>query len=232
MAMLGEDLVSGLYEKIKHQIVHMQLQPNQRITETQLASEYATSRTPVREALSRLERDGWVVKIPHQGYYVRSFTLAEIEEIYEVDVALEQLAVRLAITKGDRDRLDALRKRWQAMPSAWDEVEGLKMLQEEENFHEELAVIGGNSELIRHMCHINDRLRPCRRIDYLKKDWAQSIVADHLAILSLMEQQNVRDAEAVMETHIRSGMELLASLTAVNLSSEAFFTIQSGGNPK
>lgn len=195
----------------------MHLQPGQRLTETQLSEEFGISRTPVREALRKLEQEGWIEKIPNQGYYVRSYTLATLKDIYEVSIALECLAVKLVI-EGDRlSDIPELEDKWRGMPRTWEETEGLRMLADDEEFHVRLAEMSENRELHRYISRINDQLRPAKRIDYLRKDWAEGMVADHLTILASIKRKDFNAAQMHLESHIRQGMQTFQSFSSISM---------------
>jgi DNA-binding GntR family transcriptional regulator len=197
----------NIFETIKHRIVHLSYRPHQRLTEIKLSQEFGCSRTPVREALRKLEQEGWVIMIPHQGYYIRSYTVKEVEDLYEVLITLEKMAIRLAILQGDYEILTALNKIWIEKPQSWEETIGLQMISDDEHFHEQIALASGNGELLSHLKKINEKIHIIRRIDYNQRDWAKSIVTDHIAILAHIMDKNVEAAEQVLEQHIRSNKD-------------------------
>ncbi|WP_274648587.1 GntR family transcriptional regulator [Paenibacillus humicola] len=214
---------NNIFEYLKHQIVHLHVKPNQRLTEAKLSAHFECSRTPVREALRRLEQEGWVVMIPNQGYYVRSFTVKEIGDMFEVLVTLEKMAVRLASGQPDRTGLLRLRDKWVTMPQTWEETVGLYMIADDEAFHEAVAAASGNHFLHQQIQRTNQQIHIIRRIDYNRKDWAQSIVQDHLKLLDCMLEGRAEEAERAMETHIRSGKENLQHLIQLYLNEQPAF---------
>src|SRR5581483_11474189 len=95
------------YNELRRAIVQGRLRPNQRLIETELAEEYAVSRTPVRETLQRLAVEGLIVPA-RRGWIVREHSLEEINEIYEVRAALEGFAARLAAQRATKAQLDEI----------------------------------------------------------------------------------------------------------------------------
>jgi len=89
-------LSEKIYEVLKDQIINEELKPGQRLLDDRLASIFGVSRTPVREALTRLASEGLVEIVPRSGVYVKKLTKEEVEEIYEVREVLESLAARKA----------------------------------------------------------------------------------------------------------------------------------------
>ena len=85
-----------VFDVLMNAIMQGQLSPGERLLEVQLADEMGVSRTPVREAIRRLELEGFVVMIPRKGAYVAGLSVDDVESVYEIRTALETLAVRLA----------------------------------------------------------------------------------------------------------------------------------------
>jgi DNA-binding GntR family transcriptional regulator len=198
----GSGHADAVYAALKDRIVQFELRPKERLTEVQLAHEFATSRTPVREALFKLEREGWVVNRPHQGYTVRDFSLEELDDIYEVRIALEWLSVRLACANMPTDDLERLITFW-SDPTANASLDPLVMLRCDEDFHVAIAAGTGNQELVRHLQNTNERIRIIRRIDFTKEERVQQTFREHAHILSLIRRKDVETAQKAMEGHIR-----------------------------
>src|SRR5690606_16334171 len=97
-----------MYEDLRRAILEGQLQPGERLWEERLAEQYRLSRTPVREVLTRLEVEGLVEQAPHRGCSVRSFSPAELQDIYDMRVLLEGYAARRAALNLSDDQLAEL----------------------------------------------------------------------------------------------------------------------------
>lgn len=206
-----------IFETLKHWIVHLNLHPYQRLTEIKLSQEFGCSRTPVREALKKLEQEGWVTMIPNQGYYVRGISPKELEDLYELLITLEKMAIRIVASQSDTSVIHKLHGKWNAKPRSWEDTIGLQMIADDEEFHEEIALASGNQELYSYVKKINEKIHIIRRIDYNNKDWARSIVNDHIEILDSILQKNTTKAEQLMEKHIRSNKEAMMSLINIYL---------------
>ncbi|MGH7119579.1 MAG: GntR family transcriptional regulator [Acetobacteraceae bacterium] len=92
-------LPGAILSALREAIVSGELAPAVRLSEVQLSRRFNTSRTPVREALGQLEREGFVAIVPHVGAYVRTITSTDVEDIYQIRAALEELAVSLLATR-------------------------------------------------------------------------------------------------------------------------------------
>ena len=99
-----------VFETLRDAIITQVLKPGERLMEIQLADEMGVSRTPVREAIRKLELEGLVVMVPRKGAYVAGVSMKDIHEVYEVRSALEMLAVTLAAERITEEELDALER--------------------------------------------------------------------------------------------------------------------------
>ena len=99
-----------VFETLRDAIIRQVLKPGERLMEIQLADEMGVSRTPVREAIRKLELEGLVVMVPRKGAYVAGVSMKDIHEVYEVRSALEMLAVTLAAERITDEELDALER--------------------------------------------------------------------------------------------------------------------------
>ncbi len=207
----------GVYSALKERIIDFTLKPNERLTELHLADEFSTSRTPIREALLKLEREGWVVNRPYHGYTVRDFSIAELDDIYEVRIALEWLSVRLACEHMPAAELDRLQDFWSHFETNASAAP-LVMLQYDENFHESIAGASGNQELLRHLTNANERIRIIRRIDFTSEERIAQTFREHQRLLGLIEAKDVVGARQAIEKHIRASKDCIKQLAAEGLA--------------
>ena len=98
------------YESIRKEIIQGGLKWGQRLSEESLANDLNISRTPVREAIFQLEKEGLVQKIPNKGFFVREFRIEDIEETFKLRSVLEPLIIELVIERMDRDLIKQLQK--------------------------------------------------------------------------------------------------------------------------
>src|SRR3982751_1219938 len=101
-----------VYAGLRERLLRGEMPVGRRLVEQQLAEEFETSRTPVREALRRLEGDGHIVRDRSGGMCPATPSVKSMRELYEVRVALEGLCARRAATTGDRDRIEAIEADW------------------------------------------------------------------------------------------------------------------------
>jgi DNA-binding GntR family transcriptional regulator len=191
------------------QIIHWHYPPEHRLTESELCKKFSVSRSPVREALRMLASDGFVKKLPNRAYVVRQYNLVEIEELYDVRLALELYAVERLATKdplhknGEED-IDKLTKTWTGLlKGPVKKAEELAKL--DTQFHETLAHAVGNTSLLQHLRAINERLMLFRMIDFDKTDRAKSTCRQHLEILKRIAAKDASGARIAMQRNIEEG---------------------------
>lgn len=193
-------LADRIFEDLRSRILLLELRPGDRLLEEDLARRWRASRTPIREACKRLAQAGLVRTVPRRGYYVRDLDLVEIEELYEVRVALETFAVTLAAERGRAADWSALARDWSS-PSDPLPAPDL-MLKLDEEFHLAIAEAGGNRVLVEHLLSINERIRAVRAKDFALPHRVRITYGQHARILGLITGGDGAGASAAMRDHI------------------------------
>ncbi|OQW31818.1 MAG: hypothetical protein A4E19_20100 [Nitrospira sp. SG-bin1] len=201
------NLSSSVVTTLKEEIVHWHYPPEHRLTEDELCKRFGVSRSPVREALRVLASDGFVKKLSNRGYAVKQYTIDEIQELYEVRLALELYTVERLATKpptGLAAELDDLQQTWtellKASSKAPEEFAILDTL-----FHDTLALALGNKSLLRHLRTINERLTLFRMLDFDRPHRAEHTCRQHLEILERIIAKDAAGARIAMQDNIESG---------------------------
>jgi DNA-binding GntR family transcriptional regulator len=205
----------SVYKTLKDRILGLQLRPAQRISEVQVASELGVSRTPAREALRRLEQEGWLVLVPRQGYFVRAYSLREVNQVYDLRIAIERHTARTAAERAPHESLAQLAKEWEALDHRRGAMSPLDWLDADEALHLGIAIVTGNTELVNLLRRINERIRIIRRIDYSRPERATSTRRDHLEILALIQAGAAQAAADRMERHILESEESVKALAQI-----------------
>ena len=105
MSNVNRDLKNSLYQMLKEKLINCYYQPGSLLNEMQLANEYQISRTPIREALSRLELDGYIKIIPKKGIYVTDISLNDVMQIFQTRIEIEPVTLKMAYPYLNRDEL-------------------------------------------------------------------------------------------------------------------------------
>lgn len=198
-----------VYEDLRSQIVSGRLRPNQRLIEVEVASQFAVSRTPVRESLQRLAAEGLVTPV-RRGWAVKERTLAEIREIYEVREALEGYACRLAAERIDPEQLALVTKIAEEREKVARTPANRELLVgSNDRFHSEIFKSCGNARLI-------ERIE--RNLDYYynvqvaalytHEDWRES-TRQHFDLVAALQARNGAAAEQTMRQHIRDALRVI-----------------------
>jgi DNA-binding GntR family transcriptional regulator len=194
------------YEILKGKILARELLPGVKLQETDLAAELGVSRTPLREAVTRLANEGLITVEARRGAYVARLKKAEVEEILEVREALECQAVRTAARKARKEDLDfleqVLTRRHQQLVHA-PEADDF----EDFDFHEAVVRLSGNSRLIAMMEQIHNQLTVLRRGSSFIMGRSAEALAEHRAIVEAIASGDPDAAEHCVRTHISNSRE-------------------------
>jgi DNA-binding GntR family transcriptional regulator len=200
------NLSASIVATLKERIIHWQYPPEHRLTEAELCQKFGVSRSPVREALRTLATDGFVKKMPNRGYAVKQYNLREIEELYEVRLALELFVVECLAKRGTSKKEDmiALKRTWTSLLNGSSKKDE-ELARLDTLFHETLAQAAGNKSLLRQLRAINERLLLFRMIDFGRAHRVESTCHQHLEILKRIAAKDISGARKAMQRNIDEG---------------------------
>ena len=153
-------------DSLEQRIVEGELGNGKRLDETELSGFYGVSRTPVREALQRLAESGLAEHLPRRGTFVRSPSLSQLVEMFEVMAELECMAIRLAARRATIDDIDALEKDNETCRAAAAANDTKKYYEVNARLHGRIYQMSGNSFLASEARRLHDRLRPFAACNY------------------------------------------------------------------
>ena len=192
------------YAALKDVITRMDLYGSRaeiRLDERQLAADLGVSRTPVREALAQLEREGFVRSIPRRGIYVMRKTKNEVIELITAWAALESMAARLVTERASPEELAGLRR----MFATFEDGEVAAKLDEysEVNieFHQTIIRMSRNQVLIDMAENLFTHMRMIRRKTIAEADRAMRSIHDHMNIIEALEGRDTNRAEELVRSH-------------------------------
>ena len=197
------------YEIIKNMIILREITPGKKINEEYLAGEIQVSRTPIREALCRLENEGIVKIIPRRGAFVAELSETNVGEILLIREVLEGLVARLATENMDEKTLEKLRKALEkigAVPE--NERDLINYNRSEVDFHALLLDATNNQMLKSMMEMVNAHLQIIRLRTVVIPHRAKKTVSEHYRILKAIENRDADAAEKLMRQHVRSVREV------------------------
>lgn len=193
-----------VYAELKQAIMRGQLRSGEMLNERALALKLGISRMPVREALQRLETEGWVEREPCRGTWVRKVTREDVTELYQMRRGLETLGVELVLrilTGSEREKMQRMAQKLETMPCG---MEYEVFVQMDIEFHLYLAKLSGNRLLHQSMCGLMERMtmyviQTC----ICKSDPFEVPIREHAGILRALLAGDAQAAKAAMEKHIK-----------------------------
>ena len=204
------------YAALKNVIVSMDIYRSRddiRLDERQLAQDFGISRTPVREAMAQLEREGFVRSVPRRGIYVVRKTKREVIEMITAWAALESMAARLITAererRGDRRRCAACSRpsRTAQLRAQLDEYSEVNI-----EFHQTIIRMSRNGVLIDLAENLFTHMRMIRRKTIGEKDRADRSIRDHMNIIEALEARDTARAEELVRDHALGLAEHVAKL--------------------
>ena len=189
-------------DSLEQRIVEGELSNGKRLDETELSGFYGVSRTPVREALQRLAESGLAEHLPRRGTFVRSPSLSQLVEMFEVMAELECMAIRLAARRATSNDIDALEKDNETCRAAVAANDTKKYYEINARLHGRIYQMSGNSFLANEARRLHDRLRPFRRLQLRVRGRMEESMAEHDIILAALRDGDVDRAMETMKKHI------------------------------
>lgn len=206
------NLTERIYQQIKQDIFDFRLLPGDRFSENEIAERVAASRTPVREALSRLQREGFVNVSFRSGWQVKPFDFRQFEQLYDVRIVLEMAAVKRLCEMEPSPDLDDLKRIW-LVPKSERLEDGPSVCALDERFHEQLVEATGNHEMARIHHDLTERLRIVRRIDFTKGFRIEATYEEHAKILRKIMERRAEDVQMFLKTHIEASKSEVRRIT-------------------
>jgi len=190
-------------DSLEERIIDSEFSDGARLDENLLSTNYGVSRTPVREALQRLVESGLAEHFPRRGTFVRTPSLTRIVEMFEVMAELECMAVKLAIRRATKKKINTLQKDNERCRKAAKENDKELYYEINARLHHNIYEMSGNSFLATEAKKLHDRLRPFRRLQLQIRGRLEESMAEHDIILSAICNEDVKLAIEVMQKHIR-----------------------------
>ncbi|PTM57933.1 GntR family transcriptional regulator [Desmospora activa] len=197
------------YHAIKRKIIEWDYQPNQPLNEEMLTSDLAISRTPLRQALHRLELEGLIFRHSNGRITVAAITVDEAEEVFKVREVLEGLVAKEAAQHITAEQIEELEEKLSLMERAAQKGHSQKLIQSGSEFHQLLYTVAQNQTAIRFLEQLNSRIERYRRLGgYLNPDYPHQLpVQEHRAIFDAVQKRDAQAAEMAMRAHIRRSLE-------------------------
>ncbi|NLM21240.1 MAG: GntR family transcriptional regulator [Peptococcaceae bacterium] len=193
-------------EALREAIINGVLEPGERLMEVQLAEELGVSRTPVREAIRKLELEGFVVMMPRKGAYVAGVSYKDIKDVFEIRAALEGLAAGLAAEKVTDNEIEQLERvlHYEKEPATLEE-----MVQNDTDFHALLYKASRNERLINILGNLREQIHRFRSTSLAVPGRLRYAIQEHRAIVDAIARHDVEEAQTLATAHIENAANVM-----------------------
>ena len=191
-----------VFNTLRQAILTGELKPGERLMEIHLANRLGVSRTPIREAIRKLELEGLVIMIPRRGAEVAGITEKNLRDVLEVRRCLEELAVELAVERMDEEDIEKLEEARQRFREALKSGDMIRIAQADEQFHDVIFAGTHNEKLVYLLNNLRDQMYRYR-LEYIKdKGKRQILMIEHENILNAVKTRNLELGKRAMREHI------------------------------
>ena len=202
-----------VFETLRDAIRKGILKPGERLMEIHLAEQLGVSRTPVREAIRKLELEGYVIMMPRRGTYVSNLSIKDINEVFEIRTSLDSLASGLAAERITDDELEQLQRLLVIIGEAIKERDMDKIVEADTKFHDLLYQASRNNRLVGIIHNLREQLTSFRAKSMAYPGRLEETLEEHRRIVDTIAQGNVEAAQKASEYHMeRSEHTLLLSM--------------------
>lgn len=206
------NLAQAAYEALKRDIFEFRLLPGQRFSETTIATQLGMSRTPLREALHKLEREGYLSVSSHSGWYVTPFDFEVFDHLYDIRMVLEQAALARLCSLEELPDLDDLKTIW-LTPKEKRIADAARVAQLDEEFHARLVSSAGNPEMAKLYEGVIQRIRIIRRLDFTQGERVEMTYEEHARILRAILRRRSDQAALLLKAHIEASKSEVRKIT-------------------
>jgi len=206
-------LANMAYDKLRQAFDNLHYVPGDRFSESEVGAQLGMSRTPVREALVRLQREGYISVLPKMGWVVNRIDFAVFEQLYDVRAVLECAAVDLLVLAPDLEqRMAALCALW-CVPQSDRLADPHAVSLIDERFHIDVVEASGNLEMARIHRDITDRIRIVRRLEFTRNYRIDVTYDEHSGILHALLLRDGLQAKLLLQKHIRISRDEVKNIT-------------------
>lgn len=191
-----------VFKTLRQAILKGELAPGERLMEIQLAERLGVSRTPIREAIRKLELEGLVLMIPRKGAEVAKISEQNLRDVLEVRRSLEELAIDLACQRMTAGELEELKVTEELFAQAVSQGNAMKIAQTDEQYHDIIYNSTKNQKLVQMLNNLREQMYRYR-LEYIKdEDKRQILLVEHNHILKALSLRHVQEAKMAIREHI------------------------------
>ena len=196
-------------KQIKEAIQSGRLKPGDRIVETQLAREMGISRFPIREAISSLEKEGILITIPFKGTYISHYDENDLEEIYTLRSALEELAIRLLMEEIASKKIKKLESILAAMEQAAHKGRVGRLIFGDMQFHQAICELSGHRRLLEAWLTLKDQLGSFIALEEHSYGGPEQLLKTHYPLMEAIKKGDSSLAEKRLREHLFDALQVV-----------------------
>lgn len=203
-----------VYDQLRADMISCRLAPGTEIRENELALRFLVSKSPVRDALMRLEREGLVITLPRQGYRVAPVSLADVQDMFHLRNALEQACMERIVRRASDEQMAELERFRRFDAPAWDG--GFVAYNRE--FHRTLARLAGNARMRDQLIDLIDQMERAVQlsVNSLKQGDPQSVVDEHAQLIDALQARQAARAQRLIGRHVaEAGKRVMRAMSRV-----------------
>jgi len=194
---------------IKRAIANGMIKPGEKINETKIAKDMGISRSPVREALQELKKEGVVVSIPYKGTFVNLLGKKDIEDMYIIRGLLEAYAIEKVIENKNEKILRCLRKNVEDIEKDVEKKQLKELVSKDIEFHRNICIFSGNKKLIDIWEGFQTQIEVLINLESGFYERFQLLAVEHRELLSLIIEGKVKQAQEKIKAHILQALDFL-----------------------
>lgn len=203
-----------VFETMREAIINGDLAPGERLMEVQLAEEMGVSRTPVREAIRKLELEGFVAMIPRKGAYVADYSVKDITEIFEIRASLESLAAGLACERITEEELDELQRLVVRAGENAKNNDLESLINVDTAFHDRIFKASRNSRLEQMVSNLREQIHRFRTTSLASPGRTKDTLEEHKGLVDAIAERDIALARRLALEHVENAEDIyLVSLS-------------------
>lgn len=193
-----------VFETIRNAIISGSLKPGERLMEVQMAERLGVSRTPIREAIRKLELEGLIIMLPRKGAFVADLSVKDLTEVLEIRAALEGLAAGLAVTRINESEIEELEIIALKFNKAIEIDDIQELIALDIQFHETIFKASRNERLIQLNSNLREQVQRFREMYLKKANRSKETAKEHNDLLEAISSRDISKAEKLARKHVET----------------------------
>ncbi|MFA5523487.1 MAG: GntR family transcriptional regulator [Tissierellales bacterium] len=209
-----------VFESIREAILYGRLKPGERVMEIQLAEKLGVSRTPVREAIRKLELEGLLIMEPRKGAYVADVSLKDVVDVLEVRSSLEGLAASLAATRASEEEIELLKEKSMEFKECIEINDVQGMIAKDTEFHETIFKAAKNKKLTSIIESLREQVQRFRVTYFTEYNMTTYLAQEHHNVLEAIASRDPEKSKEYAQRHIVNIEKFIVSRVKDNFKND------------